>query len=182
MSLQVVQVSQPHLNANPMISGVSSIFSKNRFRVFQNLSLSTQGFVQNKFSLHENKKKNHFHINGYALNLALKQRLGLTQKRRIVWPIKTVVENPVHQSELEATLTCTGAKCGKAHATKSRLSLLFTFHRSRGFNQSTVLRHRSEETSNFFSWRSCDVTRYLEDATIIAARSDLDLEAVFLGN
>ena len=127
-------------------------------------------------------KKNHFHINGYALNLALKQRLGLTQKRRIVWPIKTVVENSIHQSELEATLTCTGAERGKAHATKSRLFLLFTIHRSRGFNQSTVLRHGSEETSNFFSWRSCDVMRYLEDATILAARSDLDLEAVFVGN
>ena len=86
------------------------------------------------------KKKNYFHINRYALNLDLKQRLGLTQKRRIVWPIKTVVENSVHQSELEATLTCTGAKRGKAHATKSRLFLVLTFDRSRGFNQSTVLR------------------------------------------
>lgn len=67
-----------------------------------------------------------------------------------VWPIITVVENLVHQPELEVNLTCTGAKRGKAHATKSRLFLVFTFHRSRGFNQSTVLRHGSEETSKFF--------------------------------
>ena len=162
-------------------SGVSSIFSINHFRVAKTLTFNTRLRAKQVLFAWE-WKKSHFHINGYALNLALKQRLGLTQKRRIVWPIKTVVENSVHQSELEATLTCTGAKRGKVHATKSRLFLLFTFHRSRGFNQSTVLRHGSEETSNFFSWRSCDVTRYLEDATIIAARSDLDLEVVFLGN
>ena len=85
-------------------------------------------------------KKSHFHINGYALNFALKQRIGLTQKRRIVWPIKTIVENSVLQSELEANLTCTGVQRGKAHATKSRLFLVLTFDRSRGFNQSRVLR------------------------------------------
>ena len=36
----------------------------------------------NEFYLHEDKKKNHFHINGLALGFALKQRLVATRK----WP------------------------------------------------------------------------------------------------
>ena len=127
----------------------ASIFSTNHFRVPKTLTFNTRLHAKRVLFAWE-LKKSHFHINGYALNLALKQRLGLTQKRRIVWPIKTVVENSVHQSELEATLTCTGVKRGKAHATKSLLFLLFTFHRSRGFNQSTVLRHGSEADVEFF--------------------------------
>ena len=52
---------------------------------FQRLSLSKQGQVQKltcekEFHLHENKKNNDFHINGFALSLALKQRLEATRK------------------------------------------------------------------------------------------------------
>ena len=51
-------------------------------------SLSKRGWVQNlscakELHLHENK--NYFHINGFALCLALKQRLRATRK----WPIRT---------------------------------------------------------------------------------------------
>ena len=50
---------------------------------FQKLSLSKRGKVRNlsfknEFYSHENKKR--FHINGFALGLALKQRLEATRK------------------------------------------------------------------------------------------------------
>ena len=131
MSLQV--------NANPMVKWclehfLNKPFPSSKKSHFQHKASCKTSFICMRI------KKSHFHINGYALNFALKQRLGLTQKRRIVWPIKTIVENSVHQSELEANLSCTGAQRGKAHATKSRLFLVLTFDRSRGFNQSRVLR------------------------------------------
>ena len=50
---------------------------------FQKLSLSKPGKVrnlscENEFYSHENKKR--FHINGFALGLALKQRLEATRQ------------------------------------------------------------------------------------------------------
>ena len=50
---------------------------------FQKLSLLKRGKVRNlscknEFYLHENKKR--FHINGFALGLAFKQRLEATRK------------------------------------------------------------------------------------------------------
>ena len=54
---------------------------------FQKLSLSKRGKVQklcceNEFNLYEGK--NHFHVNGFVLSLALNQRLEATRK----WPIE----------------------------------------------------------------------------------------------
>ena len=52
---------------------------------FQKLSFSKRCREQklsceNEYYLHENKKKNHFHITAFALSLILKQRLGATRR------------------------------------------------------------------------------------------------------
>ena len=55
----------------------------NAISEFQKLSLSKQGQVQNlvvKMSCICMRMKNHFHISGFALSLALKQRLVATPK------------------------------------------------------------------------------------------------------
>ena len=57
----------------------SSIYFKTRRSELEKLSDLS---FENEFYLHENKK-NHFHISGFALSLALKQRLETALK----WPI-----------------------------------------------------------------------------------------------
>ena len=52
---------------------------------FQKLSFSKRCREQklsceNEYYLHENKKKDHFHITAFALSLILKQRLGATRR------------------------------------------------------------------------------------------------------
>ena len=54
----------------------------------QNLS------CDNEFYLHENET--HFRINGFALSLALKQRLGATWR----WPIVSFVTSPVAKGKV----------------------------------------------------------------------------------
>ena len=49
---------------------------RNSASEFQIVSLFKMGFICIRI-------KNHFHINGFALSLALKQRLGATRK----WPV-----------------------------------------------------------------------------------------------
>lgn len=83
MSLQVVEVSQPHLNANPMVKGCLEHFLHKPFPSCKNSHFQHKASCKTSF-ICMRIKKSHFHINGYALNLALKQRPGLTQKRRIV--------------------------------------------------------------------------------------------------
>ena len=54
---------------------------------FQKLSLSERGWLQNRScenEFHLRGNKNHFHINGFALSLALKQKIGETLR----WPIQ----------------------------------------------------------------------------------------------
>ena len=64
-----------------------SIVNKETFITLNDLqSTYKRGLVQNlscenKFYLHENKK--YFHINGFALSLALKQKPGVTRKSLI---------------------------------------------------------------------------------------------------
>ena len=54
---------------------------------FQKLSLSERGWLQNRSCENEfylRGNKNHFHINGFALSFALKQKIGETLR----WPIQ----------------------------------------------------------------------------------------------
>ena len=65
------------------------IFFSNMGHFWVKLLLSKRGWVQNffcqnEFYLHENKMR--YHINGFALCLTLKQRLGATRK----WPITLI--------------------------------------------------------------------------------------------
>jgi len=53
------------------------------FRVPKNLKANCKTFPV-KMSFIRMRLKNHFNVNGYALSLALKQRLEETQKRPIV--------------------------------------------------------------------------------------------------
>ena len=52
------------------------------FRVPKTLKANCKAFLV-KMSFIPMRLKNHFHVNGYALSLALKQRLGETRKRPV---------------------------------------------------------------------------------------------------
>lgn len=79
------------LEAPPQCSAIGTVFrgaETTRGKViteFQKLSFSKRCKEQklsceNEYYLHENKKKNHFHITAFALSLILKQRLRATRR------------------------------------------------------------------------------------------------------
>ena len=67
-------------------SWINLFISLEAISEIQKLSLSKRSYGQNlccENELHSHENKKHSHINGFALCLALKQRLGATQKRPI---------------------------------------------------------------------------------------------------